>query len=474
MANWLTRVAGWLTRAPEGQYRPGPYFFTDGSWLPASAGRLMNWWQAGYTALPGGQSSAIVEACVSAYAQTVAMCPGDHWRARGDGGRDRVTNSALCRILQAPNDYQSISDFLLNLVRRLYENGEAFAVAIRNNRAEIIELHLMRRGLAMLGEDGSVFYSVYGNQVLQQRIDFTDPIPARDVLHVRLNTPTHPLKGVSPILAATLELALSGAALNQQIAYYLNQARPSYILETDLPIKEAEVDQLREKWEQRTTGENAGKTPILTHGLKAHTLTGTANDGLLADLLKMNDQAVAVALRVPLAILGIGGTPYASTELLMQQWIANGLGFTLNHLEEAFGQLFNLAGQPTEYLEFNTRALLRSAFKDRIEGLARAVISGIYAPDEARAEEDLSAVANGYGAMPRVQQQVVPLSYGANMQPPPPAPAGSPPSPAPNEPEPDPNDPNEPNEPNEPNAGQNALRAFRAAYGSSAYDDLAA
>jgi len=459
MANWLARVTGWLTKAPEGAYRPGPYFFSDGSWLSATAGRLMNWWQAGYTALPFGQSSAVVEACVSAYAQTVAMCPGDHWRARPDGGRDRVTNSALCRILKQPNDYQSISDFLLNLTRRLYENGEAFAVAIRNSRYEIAELHLMRRGQVTLGEDGSIFYSVYGNQILQQRMDLEAPIPARDVLHVRLNTPTHPLKGVSPILAATVELALSGAAMNQQVSYYLNQARPSYILQTDAPLKATEVEQLRERWEFQTTGENAGKTPILTHGLKANPVTGNANDGLLADLLKMNEQAIALALRVPLQILGIGGTPYASTELLMQSWIANGLGFTLNHIEEAFGLLFGLAGQPIEYLEFNTRALLRSAYRDQIESLARAVISGIYSPDEARAEVNLSAVPDGYGAMPRVQQQVVPLSYGANLQPPPL------PGAVPSDPEPDPNDPNEPKEPGESNAQQqNALRAFRAAY----------
>ena len=52
-----------------------------------------------------------------AYSQTVAMCPGDHWRGNENGGRERVTTSALTRILRKPNDYQSISDFLLNATR---------------------------------------------------------------------------------------------------------------------------------------------------------------------------------------------------------------------------------------------------------------------------------------------------------------------------------------------------------------------
>jgi hypothetical protein len=102
----------------------------------------------------------------------------------------------------------------------------------------------------------------------------------------------------------------------------------------------------------------------------------------------------------------------------MQSWIGTGLGFTLNHIEEAFGQLFQLRGVPDEYLELDTRALLRSAYRERIEALARGVISGIYSPDEARASEDLPAVPGGVGKQPRVQQQVVPLSYGSDMQPP--------------------------------------------------------
>ena len=176
-------------------------------------------------------------------------------------------------------------------------------------------------------------------------------------------------------------------------------------------------------------GDNAGLTAVLTNGLKANSIETNAVDAQLAEMLKMTDQNIALAMRVPLQILGIGGPTYASTELLMQSWIASGLGFTLNHIEEAIGNLFGLRGQPDEYLEFDTRALLRSAYRERIEALARGVISGIYSPDEARAEEDLPEVPGGYGSMPRVQQQVVPLSYGADLKPPsatPPAPPSSP------------------------------------------------
>lgn len=419
MANWLARI--WpFARAAEGEYRPGPYLLSGGV-LPAGPGRLWNWWQSGYSLQPMGEGSAMVEACVSAYAQTVAMCPGDHWQKLENGGRKRVTTSALSRIMKKPNDYQSISDFLLNLTRRLYVEGEAYAVALRNDRREISEIHLVRQGRALVAEDGSIFYSVTGNEILERRVNISAPIPARDVLHVRLQTPRHPLKGESPILATMLERAMAGAALNQQVAFYLNQSRPSWLLESDQVLTGDQVKALRARWEEQTTGENAGSTPILTAGLKAKSAPTTASDEHLADMLKLTDQNIALAFRIPLQVLGLGGAAFASTEALMASWKASGLGFALNHIEEAFGLLFGLKGQPDEYLELDTNALMRSAFKDRVEAMARSVISGIHSSDDARAEFDLPASPGGVGAEPRVQQQVVPLSYGMAMKPPDPA-----------------------------------------------------
>lgn len=116
MANFLTRLfKPSAVKAAEGEYRPGPWTLPiTGGWLPADVGSYMNWWQMGYN--PSGYGcSAMVEACVSAYSQTVAMCPGDHWKRNEDGGRERIVTSALARILRKPNDYQTISDFLLNL-----------------------------------------------------------------------------------------------------------------------------------------------------------------------------------------------------------------------------------------------------------------------------------------------------------------------------------------------------------------------
>jgi len=410
----------------EGEYREGPYSLPiTGGWLSDEAGQYSNWWQMGYEPQSGGCSS-MVEACVSAYAQTVAMCPGNHWRWTEDEGRKRVTNSALVRILKRPNSYLSISDFLMNAVRQLYLEGNAYALVIRNDRFEPAALHLMdsRQCAAQLSVTGEIFYHLGGNPIVDKIYGERLIVPARDVLHIRLHTPRHPLVGESPIAAAALQLSAGNAALNQQVRFFLNQSRPSFILTTDQVLKKEQVLELRQSWNEQAKGMNKGGTPIMTAGLKAQPIASNAKDSELADILKMSDEAVAHVFRVPMQILGSSEkTPYASTEALMNSWRAGGLGFALNHIEEAIGNLFKLGGQPDEYLEFDTSALLRSEFKERVEAWATGVKGGIFARNEARHDFEQAPVK--YGSEPWVQQQDIPLSVaGENFDnPPAPVPA---------------------------------------------------
>jgi HK97 family phage portal protein len=327
-----------------------------------------------------------------------------------------------------------MSDFMLNTTRQLYLDGNAYALALRNDRYEVSELHLMdsRFCRPQLAVNGEVFYRLHGNQVIEKQLG--EPpivVPMRDVLHVRLHVDRtrrypFPLWGQTPLLAAMDDVTVSGTITSQQVQFYNNQARPSSVLSTDMVLDKDQVSALRDRWDEQSKGLAQGKTPILTAGLKVQPWAATAKDAQLAEMMKMSEEHIAIAYRVPLQIMGLGTHTFRSTEALMQFWIATGLGFALNHIEEAFGILFMLKGQPDEYVEFDTSALLRSAYKDRIEALARGVQGGIYSPNEARNQEGLDDVK--FGDEPRVQQQVVPLSAAEKIGPtssgphPPPAP----------------------------------------------------
>jgi phage portal protein BeeE len=241
----------------EGDYRPGPWSLPiTGGFLPPDVGQYRNWWQLGFS--PGGFSqSAMVAACVDAYSQTFAMCPGSHWRRLENGGREHVTNSALSRILRKPNSYQTRSDFMLKAVRSLYLHGNAYALALRNHRFEIVELRLMdlRQSAPAVsgpGEDpegnsvegGEVFYQLAGNSVIDYqlnrladcaRVSEQLMVPPRDVLHISLHSVDRydwpfPLIGDTPLSSVASSTATYERIKNQQDQFYAKQARPSAVL----------------------------------------------------------------------------------------------------------------------------------------------------------------------------------------------------------------------------------------------------
>jgi len=437
MAQLMARATGAVRRIfgpRQKQLMPGFVLPLGGGVVPASW--PLNYWQCGHDPLPYG-SSAVVYACRQAYAQTISMCPGTHWQSDGKGGRDRVTNSALSRILRKPNSYQSPSDFFLYLTDCLYGEGAAFGLAIRNKRYEISEIHLMdpRACSVAVGASGELYYSLAGNAIVERL--YADnraalqQVPARDVLHLRFPDPRNPLRGIAPLQASLLEEAASNAVLAHNLAYLQNQGRPSGVIQTDISYHDNPdaALKLRESWNRQTQGPNSGGTPILTDGMKWVPAVVNSRDAQLAEFLQISDQRIATAYRVPLPMLSLQNSagPQGSTESMMGFWVSTGLGSGANLIEDGFGRLFALAGWPDDYLELDLEALLRANFRDRIEGLARGVQGGIFSPNEARAKEDLPAMP--FGDEPRVQQQIVPLSAWDKVPEPTPRPDAPPSAP---------------------------------------------
>lgn len=424
---------------------PGPpggvMYPTSEGWISGSWG--MNFGQLAYDPVKGGWNS-VVYACIMRYANTIAQLPGYHQKALPDNGTETITNSALSRILKKPNAYQTRSDFMRNMVISLLAEGNAYAVGLRNDRNEITELHQFPatscRALygppfdatTPIGEPGEIFYSVGGNPVLNY---WQDPaykdgmrwiIPARDILHfVGPSRPDDPLKGESPLVAGGLPIALSSGAGNQLAQYFANAARPSGVIETDLTLTKDQVAELRQRWDEQTRGAGAGGTPILTAGLKWNQVALTATDMQVAEQMKMSKEDIAMIFGVPLAMINdMTAATYNNVEQLIMVWLRMGLGYYVDQIELAFDQLFGIErGQEFTYLDIN-EALLRTDFKNRIEGLKNAVQGGIYSPNEARKIEGLPKAKDG--DEPRVQQQVVPLTAWDLPPPSPPKPAATP------------------------------------------------
>jgi len=440
----LDSLARWVTPrqkanpAGEGNWHPGPYT-VSGGYLPAGA--PWNFWQCDIDPVPGPGCST-VEACVWAYIRAIAQLPGYHRRELANGGTETVTTSALSRLLRAPNGYSTPSDFLVHLIRSLLYTGNSYWIAQRNDRQEVEALHWTDprscrvREVKVQGQVfAEIFYEIGDNPLINtpSLAGSSLVVPARDVLHVKLDTRRNPLIGETWLSALAPELATRTAIHSSAARFSSNMSRPSGVITTDLAIKKEDRDELRARWEEQAKGLNAGGTPILTHGMKFQPISISNEDAQIVDQLKLNDRTIAAVFGVPAILLGITDTAtQKSAEALMTEWLASGLGFIITHIEQAFDKFIGLDRVPAgkEWTELDTRVLLRSMFTERMDGLTKAVQGGILAPNEARALEGYRAVEDG--DEPRVQQQVVPLSFATTPPAPPPTPA-SPVSPVPAE-----------------------------------------
>lgn len=381
-------------------------------------------WQRGYDrdATYTGVCAA-AESGFDAYSQSVAQLPIHHVGVDGQS-HDIKRNSSVARLLRNPNGYQTRSDFMNQLTRRLMSTGNAYAVAERNNRFEVVGLHPVYASHCepyIDRDTGTWYYNVSHNELAP----FEDGvlIPARDILHIKLYTPYHPLKGISPISYAANSKAANVALTGHAASFFNNMARPSFILSTDMQLTQAQMTSLRQAWAEQSKHLNSGGVPILAGGLKAQQLGVSTQDAQLVEAFKMTVEDIGRALRIPLPMMGIE-TTYASTEQLIGFWLSSGLGFVLNHIEQSLAKFLGLPA--TESIEFDTDALLRTDFQGRVDGVTKGILGGLFSPDEGRAKFNLPKVKDGFGEEPRVQQQVVPLSQVGQMPEAPPAPEAPP------------------------------------------------
>ena len=368
-----------------------------------------NWWQQGKNPV-SSSGNATLQGGTDAYAQTISVLNPIHYRRDAEGTKETIKSSALTRVLFRPNKYQTRSDFMLNMTKSLYFTGNSYVVGIRNERNEISSVHLMPSAGTMPYIDPDtqmVFYSFGQNPLVG---DIEVMIPARDVMHIRLHCPRHPLVGVSPIESAALSVSSNNSISAHQANFFQNMSRPSGVLSTEQKLNPEQMRQLREAWESQAKKMESGGIPILSSGITWEPMSLSAIDAQIVEAFNMTVNDIARALRIPLPLVQLHneGSTYNNVEQLYSQWLSGGLGFLIEHIEQNFNYFFSLPKD--QGMEFDTDTLLRTDFKGRVEGYTKGIQGGLFTPDEARMKfGGLATVENGDKAY--MQAQMVPLGW---------------------------------------------------------------
>ncbi|WP_167732338.1 phage portal protein, partial [Escherichia coli] len=150
--------------------------------------------------------------------------------------------------------------------------------------------------------------------------------------------------------------------------FFRNGGRPSGVIEVPGSITEENAKKLKSNWDSGYTGENAGKTAILSNGAKYNPTTFSPVDAQTVEQLKMTAEIVCSLFRVPAYKIGVGHPPSSdNVEALEQQYYSQCLQTLIESIELLLDEALETG--ENESTEFDVTTLLRMDSERRMKTL---------------------------------------------------------------------------------------------------------
>lgn len=348
-----------------------------------------------------------VFACMTLIASDIAKLRLRLVERDDDGIWTEVERDTISPVLRKPNPIQTRIQFWESWMLSKLAAGNTYALKARDARGNVERLYVLdpHRVQPLISTDGEVFYRLSSDNVSGLLNDVT--VPAREIIHDRMNCVFHPLIGLSPIVAAGLA-AMQGLSIQEDSAiFFQNRAQPGGILTAPGAIADETAARLKEAWDRNFSGANTGRVAVLGDGLKFEAMRVTATDSQVIDQLKWTADVICSAFHVPPYKIGIGPSPtYNNIQALNVEYYSQALQMHIESAELALDEGLGLGESgATARLgtEFELDGLLRMDSATQINVIKEAVAAGVMAPNEARRKLDLKPVQGG--ATPYLQQQ---------------------------------------------------------------------
>jgi HK97 family phage portal protein len=313
-------------------------------------------------------------ACLTLIASDISKLRVKLVEKRGDIWVE-TTSPAYSPVLRSPNPYQNRIQFWECWILSKLMKGNTYILKRRDARNVVVGLYVLdpNRTRPLVSDDGQVFYEVQADNLT----GVTDPImvPAREIIHDRMNTLFHPLVGVSPIYANALAATQGLRIQNNSAKFYGNNAQPSGILTAPGNIPDEIADRLKGHWEDEFGGENYGRVAVLGSGLTFEKLAMTAVEGQLIEQLKWTAEVVCSTFHIPPYKIGIGTMPtYNNIQSLNVEYYSQCLQKLIEDAELCMDEGLGIGegvGPIPLGTEFDTENLLRMDSVTQMEVLEK-------------------------------------------------------------------------------------------------------
>ena len=271
------------------------FFFGGQSsgWPAATFQRIAD---EGYTKNP------YVYAATRYVANGVAGIPWVLMRADANGDWVEVDMHPVAELMAAPNPRTGRNQFLESIVGYLFLAGNAYIqrVVISGDRSK--ELWLLRPDLVkpILDAKGA---EVQGYELRSENGTLTEKVKPEDILWLKLFNPLG-IQGLSPFSAAARSIDQSNESKRWNISLLRNSGKRSGIFEMEGKLGDAEFAQFKNRVQEESGPESAGKRMVLDSGMKFTPIDQSPNDMDWLAGQKMSACEVAICAGLSPELLG--------------------------------------------------------------------------------------------------------------------------------------------------------------------------
>lgn len=311
-----------------------------------------------------------------------------------DGVWSETNNPAFSPVLRKPNPFQTRNQFWESWILSKLSRGNTYVLKQYDNRNVVVAMFVLNpdRVWPLVADDGSVFYRLSVDKLsgLPEEVI----VPARNIIHDRMNCLFHPLVGVPPIYACALA-AIHGLNIqNQSARLFQNNSSPGGVLSGPGHIPDDVAKRVKEYWEQSFSGRNVGRVAILGDGLKYEKMSFTAVEGQLIEQLKLTAEIVCSTYHVPPYKVGIGEfPPYTNVQSANVEYYSQGLQSLIEDAEECLDEGLGIGWGVGLGTEFDVDNLLRMDSVTQMDVLEKA--KGILTLDERRKKIEHPSIIGG-------------------------------------------------------------------------------
>ena len=339
-------------------------------------------------------------ACVTLIASDIAKC-GFFLAAKDKNGILTPAESpSFSPVLRKPNYYQTRLQFYASWSQSLDTRGNFYALKERDGKGSVVALYPLNpdRVRVAVSPSGDVFYAL-GQDLLAGVSEASAVVPAREIIHDRINTFYHPLCGLPPIYAAGSVIARGRQVIENSTKLAARGFQIGGIITSPDVISPENAAKFEEMWQAQYAGpQNAGKIVVLGGGLKYEeppAMTGV--EAQIVEQLGWDDKKICGILHVPAFMVEAGDPPaYNNVDSLLQQYYSQAIQVRAEGMELSLEEGLGTNVGATDYeVEFDKDALLDMDSAAKLERAEKGRKAGILTINEARKIFNLPPVKGG-------------------------------------------------------------------------------